>query len=72
MKLLLLLPLLLGFSVPANATSDLHPLDMKLEQKGFSSLIAQEGAIADSDPCMNDGDVETEGGSPVPEEECEG
>ena len=42
MKILLLLPLLLGFSVPANATSDLHPLDMKLEQKGFSSLIAQE------------------------------
>ena len=41
MKLLFLLPLLLGFSVPANATDDLHPLDMKLEQKGFSSLIAQ-------------------------------
>ena len=42
MKLLLLLPLLLGFSVSANAISDLNPLDMKLEQEGFSSLIAQE------------------------------
>ncbi len=69
MKLLLLLPLLLGFSVPANATSDLHPLDMKLEQKGFSSLIAQEGALAD--PCKGDEDVERdERGDPVPEEDC--
>ena len=42
MRKLLLLPLLLVFSVPAYATSDLHPLDMKLEQEGFSSLIAQE------------------------------
>ena len=53
MKLLLLLPLLLGFSVPANATSDLHPLDMKLEQEGFSSLIAQE-------PAGNDPECERE------------
>ena len=72
MKLLLLLPLLLGFSVPANATDDLHPLDMKLEQKGFSSLIAQEGALAGPDSCENDEDAEREGGEPVPEEDCEG
>ena len=74
MKLLFLLPLLLVFSVPANATSDLHPLDMKLEQKGFSSLIAQEGALADPDSysCENDEDAEREGGDPVPKEECEG
>tara|TARA_B100000886_G_C20326638_1_gene450531 strand:- start:199 stop:354 length:156 start_codon:yes stop_codon:yes gene_type:complete len=42
MRLFFLLSLLLGFSVPANAISDLNPLDMKLEQEGFSSLIAQE------------------------------
>ena len=74
MKILLLLPLLLGFSVPANATSDLHPLDMKLEHKGFSSLIANsEMSDPDSDPCMNDEDVERdESGDPVPEEDCEG
>ena len=71
MKILLLLPLLLGFLVPANATSDLHPLDMKLEQKGFSSLIASEVSVVDT--CEGDEDVERdERGDPVPEQDCEG
>ena len=71
MKILLLLTLLLGFSVPANATSDLHPLDMKLEQKGFSSLIASEVSVVDT--CEGDEDVERdERGDPVPEQDCEG
>ena len=71
MKILLLLPFLLGFLVPANATSDLHPLDMKLEQKVFSSLIASEVSVVDT--CEGDEDVERdERGDPVPEQDCEG
>ena len=68
MKILLLLPLLLGFSVPANATSDLHPLDMKLEQEGFSSLIAQEPAV---DPECEREDEEDGMSKAASERDCE-